>query len=123
MDPRWIKIQDFTAQNKDLLILVAMPETDEILVSYNLKNAFVKFPMERKHAGVVFNVLKKSNFDKAIDPFMNGVIKAVGLDESDKDANQLYNVLGGSMKSIGDEHKGSKLEVFNKKKNGKSKKK
>lgn len=115
----WQQIQDWMNENKHLLILVADPETDEINVSFNELNAFVRFPMEDKTKGVVFNALRKSKFKEAIDPLMTGIIEATGIDEKDEaHGMQVLHVLGGSIKSFGEAApvKRSKVEVLSRKK-------
>jgi hypothetical protein len=118
----WKKFHEFMAENKHLLILVADPKSDEIAISFGGLNTFVKFPMESMDKGVVFNALRKSKFNEAIDAFMTGVVNATGISEKEPNGNELLKVVGGSMKALGIEQKGSKLEVINNKKNGKSKK-
>lgn len=115
----WQQIQDWSNENKHLLIMVADPTTDEINISFNEMNAFVRFPMDKKEHGVIFNSLKKSKFKEAIDPFMTGIIDATGIDEKDEaHGMQVLHVLGGAMRSFGEATpvKRSKLEVNKKSK-------
>lgn len=114
----WEKIQEqANTEHKDLLTLFADPKSDEILISFAGHNCFVKFPFKDMASGVVFNALRQSKFKEAIDAFMTGVIESTGIDVSNKEGNELLNVVGGSMKSIGLSR--SQLKTANKKSNGK----
>jgi hypothetical protein len=97
----WKKIQEYQNENKGFLIMVADPETDAVSVSYGGLNAFFKFPMESLDKGVVFNALRESGFNDAIEPFMEGVVKSTGITPKSAGGNELLKALGGSMKSIG----------------------
>jgi hypothetical protein len=108
----WQKIQDWVNEKKDLLIMIADPRTDTINISYGGLNTFCKFPMESMEKGVVFNALRESNFKEAIEVFMAGVVKSAGIDE--KNGNQLLQVLGGSIYSLGVERENKKNEIINK---------
>lgn len=111
---RWVEVQEFQDKNKDLLFIVASPKTDEITIGFNGLYGFVKFPTTTMDKGVVFNALRKSKFNQAIDAFMTGLINATGIEEKDEGA-ELLNVVGGGIKSVGIDSKRSKLEVINKK--------
>lgn len=118
----WIKIQDYAnTESKELLTLHADPKSDEIFISFNGQNAFVKFPFKDMATGVVFNALRKSKFKEAIDAFMTGVIESTGIDVTNKDGNELLKTLGGGIKALGVE----KYNIINdnKKSNGKNKNK
>ena len=97
----WQKFQDFSLEHKGMLCVFASPETDEIFISFNKRNAFVRFPFESKEKGVVFNALRQSKFKETIDPLMNGIIEATGITETNKDGNELLKVIGGGVKSLG----------------------
>ena len=104
---RWEQIQAWMNENKDLLIMVASPAEDAINISYNKRNTFVKFPPTDKDKGVIFNVLRQSKFTSAIDPLMCGIIKAAGLKTKENNTQQVLQVIGGSIKAIGEDIKRS----------------
>lgn len=122
----WVKLHEFSQDNKDLLIMFACPKEDAILITYGGYNTFVKFPQpESLDKGIVFNALRSSKFDDAIEPLMEGLVKA-GFDLANKGGNELLKTLGGGIKSIGiakAEDARSSLQVINNKpeKNGKKK--
>lgn len=115
---QWQKIQDFQNEHKDVLIMVASPKDDSISVSFGGLNGFVRFPGKDMSQGVVFNALRKSKFDVAIDPFMSGFIEATGISEKDE-GGEVLKVLGGAMRGIGEQRELSKTKLN--KKNVKSK--
>lgn len=110
---RWQKLQDFTDENKDLLILFASPKEDSILVTYGGLRGFVKFPGKDMADGVVFNALRKSKFGDAIDPLMTGIIEATGISDKEE-GGEVLKVLGGVVKNIG-EHRETLKGKLNKK--------
>lgn len=112
---RWEKIQDIQNEHKDLFFVVASPKTDEIVVSFNGLFGFVKFPHTTMDKGVVFNALRKSKFDQAIDAFMTGLMECTGIEEQNA-GGELLKVIGGGMKSVGMDSTRSKLEIVKKKK-------
>ncbi len=97
----WQEIQDFQNENSGLLIMVADPRTDEVSISFAGQNTFTRFPMEDMSKGVVFNALRKSKFEQAIDAFMSAIIASTGIDVTNKDGNELLVLLGGAMKALG----------------------
>ena len=115
----WIKIQDYAnTESKSLLTLFADPKSDEIFISFNGQNAFVKFPFKDMASGVVFNALRQSKFKDAIDAFMTGVIESTGINTTNVEGNELLKTLGGGIKALGVE----KDKINNKtKKHGKKK--
>lgn len=118
----WIKIQEYAnTESKGLLTLFADPKSDEIFISFNGQNAFVKFPFKDMSTGVVFNALRESKFKEAIDAFMTGVIEATGINTANADGNELLKTLGGGIKALGVEK--DKIINDNKKSNAKSKNK
>lgn len=110
------EIKDFLHSHKDLLIMVADPKTDEIVIAYNDQFAVTQYPFESMDKGIVFNALRESKFDETIDPLMVGIEKATGITVENN--QQLSHIIGGSIMNIG---KKSKLPV-NKQKNAKTKK-
>lgn len=113
----WEKLAEFANENKDIFIVFASPRTDEIYSSFNGLKSFVKFPMESMDKGVIFNALRKSKFEVAIDPFMAGFMESTGIKETEE-GGELLKVIGGNLKALGV----GKSEVTNKK-NAKTKKK
>lgn len=112
------EIKEFLHKNKDLLIFVADPNSDWMVTAYNDRFAPVQFPFESMDKGIVFNALRKSKFDEAVDPLMTGFEKATGI--AIEDNQQLAHIIGGSIRSIGENKQESKLSV-KQKKNGKKK--
>ena len=121
----WKKLQEFQQENRKLLVMIADPMDDSISISFGGFGTFVKFPFVKMEDGVVFNVLRKSKFNAAIDAFMAGIISAMGVDEKEIATANALNVLGGSIKSIGEERdiqKRSELQTINTGDNAKAKK-
>lgn len=110
---QWQKLQDFQNDHKDLLIMIASPKDDAISVSFGGLNTFVKFPGKDMSDGVVFNALRKSKFETAIDPFMSGIITSSGISEKEQ-GGEILKVLGGSMKAIGEQRELSKTKLTKK---------
>ena len=115
----WEKLQEFQNENKDLLVMFACPKEDAISISYGGYNTFVQFPKGSVDKGIVFNALRESKFIEAIEPFMEGLVKATGFNpEKSSGANELLKTLGGGMKSIGiakAEEARSELQIINNK--------
>lgn len=102
----WSKLAEFQDANKDLLIMIASPREDSISISFGGLNGFVRFPPGEMDKGIVFNALRESKFNDAIDPFINGVMEATGIKETGP-GGELLKVLGGGIRSIG---KGRELQ-------------
>lgn len=118
MKTNWEKIQEQSnTENKDLLSIVADPRSDEILISFNGHNCFVKFPFKDMATGVVFNALRQSKFKEAIDAFMTGIIDSTGIDVTNKEGNELLKTVGGGIKAIGEAQ--TKLKIKKQKANAK----
>lgn len=99
---KWPELQEFMNKNKHLLIVIADPMTDEMCISFQERNGFVRFPSKDMLDGVIFNALRESKWAEAIDPFIAGVVKCTGMDVStSKAANEVMSALGGGMKTIG----------------------
>lgn len=81
--------------------MIADPRTDEISISFGKLNTFVRFPMEDISKGVVFNSLRNSKFNEAIEPFISGIVEATGMDPRKKGVNELLKAVGGAVRSIG----------------------
>jgi hypothetical protein len=98
----WKNIQEYAnVENKNFFFLCADPKSDEIFVSFNGSNAFVKFPFVDMANGVVFNALRQSKFKEAIDAFMTGIIESTGIDVKNKEGNEFLKVIGGGIKALG----------------------
>ena len=121
-DPKKNKeIRDILEKQKDLLIFVADPRTDEMVMSFGGFMSVVQFPFETMDKGIIFNALRQSKFKDAIDPFMTGIEEGAGI--TVKDNQQLAHIIGGSIMNIGNEIENKKSELSTKKKtNGKTKK-
>lgn len=111
--PNWKKLQDFTDENKDLLMMIASPKEDSILITFGGLRAFVRFPGKDMSSGVVFNALRQSKFEKAIIPFTTGVANATGFDGSIEGSNIVQSFNGG-IKAIGEQRELSKGKVTKK---------
>lgn len=107
----WTKIADYALENKDLFIVFADPKSDEIFMSFNKQNAFVRFPFSDMANGVVFNALRQSKFKDAIDAFMTGIIESTGISTENKSGNELLKVVGGGIKSLGLEQNKKNVKI------------
>jgi hypothetical protein len=106
----WKKFLEFQDKNKEFLIMIASPREDAISVSFGGLNAFVKFPGTSMEKGVVFNCLRKSKFNEAIDIFMSGIMKATDIDEKEE-GGEVLKVLGGAVKAIGEKRELEKNNI------------
>ncbi len=111
---KWPEFQEFMNANKNLLVMIADPVTDEVCISFQGLNGFMRFPSKDMFDGVVFNALRQSKFDEAIGPFMSGVVECSGIDVSTKEGNEFLEKLGSTMRAIGrtKAQERSKLEVL-----------
>lgn len=75
-----LNIQEFCHFNKDLLIIVLDPKTDEMRISYRDKivSGTIK-SMDGKDHHVVKNVLKHSTFEREIDRVIGAIIDVMKL--------------------------------------------
>lgn len=103
-------LKNFSHKNKDLLCIFCNPATDEIIVSFDDKSTYVKFPENKKiEDNVVFRTLFDSlHFRENANDFLVGLFKGVGTDE--KLGNQFYQAIGGSIQSINEEINGNQEE-------------
>ena len=108
------EIKEFLHKHKDLLIFVADPKTDWMVTAFGDNFATVQFPFESMDKGIVFNALRKSKFNEAIDPFMVGLEEATGIKVEDN--QQLAHIVGGSIRAIGEARLKSKKKTNGKKK-------
>jgi len=100
--PRTETLKEFSHKNKDLLCIFANPGTDEIMVSFDDKIAYVKFPeVVKPEDRIVFRALFDSvKFQENSEVFLAGLMKATGIDV--EKANEFYQAIGGSVQSIND---------------------
>lgn len=79
-----------------LLFIVANPKTDEMLVAYAKKYAFMKFA---PNTHVVQRVVSEDMFELSIDEFVSGLMEACKTDE--ERGVQFIKATGGAIKAIG----------------------
>lgn len=73
-------LQEFVHQNKNLLIIVADPKTDKILVAYKDKHTYGQIKsVEGKKMTVVRDVLNHSKYKGSIDSFLTTIIETMNL--------------------------------------------
>ena len=92
------RVKKFAHDNKELLVIVANPVTDEIFIGFDDVNSFVKFPPVMR---VVEGVLRAGSFEKNIDEFMAGIIRGMG--DKKVEGVQFYKVIGGGVHAVGRE--------------------
>lgn len=108
------KIQEYQNENKNLLIMVADPQSDSISISYGGFNTFVRFPMESMDKGVIFNALRESKFEEAIMPLIVGISEASGIKGTKVAGANLLKVIGGAVKNIGIAKEKEKRKIISK---------
>ena len=93
------RISEFCHYNKDLLVIVADPKTDNLFMSYRdkivanqIKNA------EGFKTHVVKGVLSHSLFKKEVDNFLTSIMDSLQL--SLEDGNQFYQWIDGALYNI-----------------------
>lgn len=92
-------ISEFAHANKDLLIIVCDPKTDNIFVGYKDKVVSARMKTaDGKRMRVVKNVLIHSQFKKHVDPFLHGIAQALQLPFTK--GNQFYQFLDGALFNI-----------------------
>ena len=79
-----------------LLFIVANPKTDEMLVAYAKKYAFMKFA---PNTHVVQRVVSEEMFELSIDEFVSGLMEACKTDE--ERGVQFIKATGGAIRAIG----------------------
>ena len=104
-------IQKFIAEHPGFLFIVGNPVRDELLIGFNEKFSFVKFPepIDMAH-GVVSGVLLDSKFQQSMGSFITGIAKGMELKDGGPAVSNFIDVVGGS------------LQAINQNKNAKSKK-
>lgn len=96
-----LDIQKFLHDNKHLLFVIANPATDEIIVSYNDVSARSRF---MKGMNVILGLLKKSRFEKAVDPFTTALLETLDA-RPDPETVQAVKTINGAIKAIGESPK------------------
>jgi hypothetical protein len=93
------EVLDFANENRGFLFIVGNPLKDEIVVSFNGKATYVKFPTtENKKDNVLVQVLNKSSFKPSMNEILSAIVRATDL--KPEDGNQLYQVVAGSLQAI-----------------------
>ncbi len=95
-------IQDFIANHPGFLFIVGNPIRDELLVGFNQKFSFVKFPEPIDISeGVVAGVLLDSKFDQAMGQLITGIAKGMDIKGGNNYAmSNLIDKVGGSLIAI-----------------------
>jgi hypothetical protein len=93
------EVADFANKNNGLIFMVGNPIRDELYISFNGKQSLLKFPKtpEMKE-NVLIRILKEGTFKSAMNEFLTGLIKSLGVDE--KKGLQLYQMMGGTLQSM-----------------------
>lgn len=92
-------VLDFANENKGFLFIVGNPIKDEIVVSFNGKATYVKFPETNdKKNNILVQVLNKSSFQPAMNEILSAIARATDL--KPEDGNQLYQVIAGSLQEM-----------------------
>lgn len=96
------EIAEFVNGHPGFLFIVANPIRDEMLITFNNKQSFVKFPepVDIAH-GVIAGVLIDSKFNQSMGSFITGVSK--GLDSKGENSYAMSNFIdavGGSLEAV-----------------------
>lgn len=93
------EVLDFADTKKGLLFIVANPLKDEVVVTFNGKAHYGRFPvMADPKNNILVQMMTKSNFKESMNEFLTMLIKTTGI--SQKDGNQLYQVVAGAIQSM-----------------------
>jgi len=95
-------IGDFMIDNKRLLIIVADPQTDKLMMSYKGKVVVSKIKgADGKQKHIVRKMLKHSQFNNNIDQFLQGISDAMRLRiMKNMDNNRFFQWVDGSIYNI-----------------------
>ena len=95
-------IGDFLIDNKRLLIIVADPQTDKLIMGYKGKVVISKIKgQDGKHGHIVRKMLKHSQFKFKIDQFLQGLSIAMKLKVAENlENNQFFHWVDGSVYNI-----------------------
>lgn len=94
-------IPEFLHANKDLLIFICDPKSDNIIVAH--KDAIVTGRLKSadgKSIHVVKGVLSHSLFEKNTDLFLSGIAELIKLPMLDKAGNEFYKFIDGALFNI-----------------------
>lgn len=99
------QFKEFAHEHSKLLLIAANPSTDEIMVTFNDKHSFVRFPQSDDITkNIVFRMLFDSlTFKETANQFIVALMKGIGVDEKHEQSNEVYNVIGGSLQKINEE--------------------
>lgn len=97
------EIGEFLIDNKRLLIIVADPQTDKLIMGYKGKIVISKINnVDGKKGHIVRKMLKHSQFKRNIDQFLQGLSDAMKLKILDNlENNQFFHWIDGSVYNIG----------------------
>lgn len=94
-------VPEFMGANKDLLIIVADPKTDEVVVGFNGKLAKVALSLEGgKKDGIIKKMLKTSKFNENYGAFVVSVAQAMFEKTVSKHSRIFFSVLDGMLFNI-----------------------
>ena len=103
------EIADYTVDHKGLFFVVGNPETDEVIVSFNEKISFIKFPISFDRTNnVLVRMLNGSTFAQGMSDFISGLTKGIEADVKGKATKTFMNQLGGAVQSMVDFSKKTK---------------
>jgi hypothetical protein len=104
------EVIDYANDKKGLLFIVGNPLTDEMVVSFMGRNAYVKFPtMKDKKDNILMQTLNKSAFKDGVNELLTALIKTLEL--SEEDGQQVYQVVAGSLQAITENNNGTKKKT------------
>lgn len=101
---------DFAHANRDLLIIVGDPKTDEMFVAYKDRMVLGRLKsLEGSGLGIVNGVVRqsaiKSKFDTAVDRFTGGLVDLLKLPLTNKAANEFYSFISSVLYNFQDKAK------------------
>ena len=97
-------VPEFMGANKELLIIIADPKTDEIVVGFNGKLAKVSLSLEGgKKDAIIKKMLKTSKFNENFGAFTVSVAQALFEKTVSKNARIFFSVLDGMLFNINQE--------------------
>ena len=93
------EIKRFALANKGLLVMVANPLKDEIVVSFGNKSSYVKFPVtDDVKNNILVKMMSKSDFAEGMNELLTALIKTTGIKV--EDGQQMYQAIGGSVQAM-----------------------
>lgn len=93
-------VPEFSQANKNLIIIVADPATDEIYVTF--KGAMVRGRIRsaKKNGKMLKNILSESQFNDASDAFIVGILDALRVKLSLPAMNEFSKMIDGALFNI-----------------------